>query len=48
MNVEYQKIARRDMKALLNGQCKEVEETIQWERLKISSIKLEISREHFM
>ena len=48
LNVEYQKIARRDMKALLNGQCKEVEETIQWERLKISSRKLELSREHFM
>ena len=26
MNVEYQRIARRDKKAFLRGQCKEVEE----------------------
>ena len=26
MNVEFQKIARRDKKALLNEQCKEIEE----------------------
>ena len=29
-------------------QCKEIEETIEWERLEISSRKLEIPREYFM
>ena len=48
LNVEFQRIARRDKKASLNDQCKEIEETIEWERLEISSRKLEIPREHFM
>ena len=47
-NAEFQRIARRDKKALLSDQCKEIEETIEWERLEISSRKLEIPREHFM
>ena len=38
---------RRDKKAFLNEQCKEIE-TIEWERLEITSRKLEIPREHFM
>ena len=46
-NVEFQ-IARRDKKAFLSDQCKEIEENIEWERLEISSRKLEIPREHFM
>ena len=33
------KKARRDNKAFLNDQCKEIEETIEWERLEISSRK---------
>ena len=38
----------RDKKAFLNEQCKEVEgKKIEWERLEISSRKLEILREHF-
>ena len=45
LNVEFQRIARRDKKAFLNEQCKE---TVKWERLEISSRKLEISKEHFM
>jgi len=45
LNAEFQRIARSDKKAFLNDQCKEVEE---WERLKISSRKLEIPREHFV
>ena len=45
---EFQRIARRDKKAFLSDQCKEIEETIEWERLEISSRKLEIPREHFM
>ena len=58
MNAEYQRIARRDKKAFLSDQCKEIEgnnrmrkaieETIEWERLEISSRKLEIPREYFM
>ena len=48
MNAEFQRIARRDKKVFLSDQCKEIEETIEWERLEISSRKLEIPREHFM
>ena len=48
LNAEFQRIARRDEKAFLSDQCKEIEETIEWERLEISSRKLEIPREHFM
>ena len=48
LNAEFQRIARRDKKALLSDQCKEIEETIEWERLEISSRKLEIPRELFM
>ena len=47
MNAEFQKIARRDKKAFLSDQCKEIK-TTEWERLEISSRKLEIPREHFM
>ena len=45
INAEFQRIVRRDKKAFLSDQCKEIEE---WERLEISSRKLEIPREHFM
>ena len=48
LNAEFQRIARKDKKAFLSDQCKEIEETIEWERLEISSRKLEIPREHFM
>ena len=49
LNAEFQRIARRDKKAFLSDQCKEIEEKkTGWERLEISSRKLEISREHFM
>ena len=48
LNAEFQRIARRDKKAFLSGQCKEIEETREWERLEISSRKLDIPREHFM
>ena len=49
LNAEYQKIARRDKKAFLSDQCKEVEETNRMGKLEIFSRKLEIStREHFM
>ena len=48
LNAEFQRIARRAKKAILSEKCKEIEETIEWERLESSSIKLEIPREHFM
>ena len=48
LNAKFQRIPRRDKKAFLSDQCKEIEETIEWERLEISSRKLEIPREHFM
>ena len=48
LNAEFQRIARRDKKAFLSDQCKEIEETIEWERLEMSSRKLEIPREYFM
>ena len=42
LNAEFQRIARRDKKAFLSDQCREIEETVEWERLEISSRKLEI------
>ena len=48
LNAQFQRIARRDKKAFLSDQCREIEETVEWERLEISSRKLEIPREHFM
>ena len=48
LNAEFQRIARRDKKDFLGDQCKEIEENKKWERLEISSRKLEIPREHFM
>ena len=47
-NAEFQRIARRDKKAFLSDQCKEMEEKTEWERLEISSRKLETKRENFM
>ena len=48
LNAEFQRIARRDKKAFFSDQCKEIEENNEWERLEISSRKLEIPREYFM
>ena len=48
LNAEFQRLERRDKKAFLGDQCQEIEETTEWERLEISSRKLEIQREHFM
>ena len=47
LNVEFQRIARRDEKPSVISAKKE-KKTIQWERLEISSRKLEIPREHLM
>ena len=48
LNAEFQRIARRDQKAFLSDQCKEWRKRTEWERLEITSRKLEIPREHFM
>ena len=48
LNAEFQRIARRDKKAFLSDQRKEIETRTEWERLEISSRKLEIPREHFI
>ena len=52
LNVEFQRITRRNKKDFLSDQCKEIEENNRMfsinRRLEISSRKLEIPREHFM
>ena len=48
LNVEFQRRPRRDKKAFLNEQCKEIEENNRVEKPRDLSRKLEISREHFM
>ena len=48
LNAEFQRMARRDKKAFLSDQCKEIEENNEWERLGISSRKSEIPGEYFM
>ena len=48
LNVEFQRIARRDKNAFFSDQCKVIKKTIEQERLKISSRKLDILKEHIM
>ena len=48
LNAEFQRIARRDKKAFLSDQCKEIEENNRRGKIEISSRRLEIPREHFM
>ena len=48
LNAEFQRIARRDKKAFLSYQCKEIEENNRMGKIEISSRKLEIQREYFM
>ena len=48
LNAEFPRIARRDKKAFLSDQCKEIEENNRMGRLEMSLRKLEIPREHFM
>ena len=45
LNAEFERIARRDKKAFLNDQYKEIERNNRIERLGISSRKLEIPRD---
>ena len=48
LNAECQRIARRDKKAFLSDQCKELEENNRKGKTRDLSRKLEIPREHFM
>ena len=48
LNTEFQRIARRDKKAFLSEQCKDIGEINRMGDLEISSRKLEIPREYFM
>ena len=48
LNAEFQRVARRDRKHSLEISAKKERNTIELERLEISSRKLEIPREHFM
>ena len=47
-NAEFQKIARRDKKAFLGYQCKEIKENNRMGKTRDLFKKLEILREHFM
>ena len=44
LSAEFQRIARRDKKAILSEQCKETEENKRMGKTEISSRKLEIPR----
>ena len=48
LNAAFQRIARREKKAFLSDQCKEIEENNRMGKTRDLFIKLEIPREHFM
>ena len=48
MNAEFQRIARRDKKAFLSNQCKEIDENNRMGKTRDLLKKIEIPREHFM
>ena len=48
LNADFQRISRRDKKAFFRDQCKETEGKNRMGKIKNSSRKLEIPREHFM
>ena len=48
LNAEFQRIAKRDKKAFLSEQGKEIEENNRIGKTEIFSRKLVIPREHFM
>ena len=47
-NAEFQRIARRDKKAFLSDQCKEIEENNRMGKTRDLFRKLETTREYFM
>ena len=48
LNAEFQRIARRDKKAFLSDQCKEIEENNRMGETRGLFKKIYIPREHFM
>ena len=48
LNAQYQRIARRDKKALLSNQCKEIEENNRMGNTRDHFKKIRDTREHFM
>ena len=46
LNAEFQRIARKDKKAFLSDQCKEIEENNRMGKTRDLFKKLEIPREH--
>ena len=48
LNAEFQRKARRDKKAFLSDQCKEIEENNRMGKARDLFKKLEIPKEHFM
>ena len=48
LNVEFQTIARRDKKAFLSDECKEIEENNRMGKTRDLFRKSEIPREHIM
>ena len=48
LNAEFQRIARRDKKAFLSDQCKEIEEKNRMGKTRDLFKKIQDTREHFM
>ena len=48
MNADFQRIARRDKKAFLSDQCKEIEENNRMGKTRDLFKKIRDTREHFM
>ena len=48
LNAEFQRIARKNKKAFLSDQCKEIEENNRMGKTRMASRKLEIPVEHCM
>ena len=48
LNAEFQRITRRDKKAFLSDQCKEIEENNRMGKTRELFKKIRIPREHFM
>ena len=48
LKAEFLRIARRDKKAFISDQCKEIGGNNRMGKTRDSSRKLEVSREHFM
>ena len=48
LNAEFQRIARKDKKAFLSDQCKEIEEHNRMGKTRDLFKKIRVSREHLM